>query len=184
MFELMDAYSQNAVIKVLGVGGGGGNAVETDVDLARQPGALDGEIAQVEVPAGDPSRVLQVGQFEPGVTDLGQDSEQDLGRPELGGPGPGLGGATGTAGAAMLYGVDLAIVGAGGTARAIAAAASSMCTAPAANAVSNSMAPSRAMNVSIANPIWAGLSTSRPMATSGTKTTPLVRSVGSDCSSP
>ncbi len=27
MFELMDAYSQNAVIKVLGVGGGGGNAV-------------------------------------------------------------------------------------------------------------------------------------------------------------
>jgi cell division protein FtsZ len=29
MFELMDAYSQNAVIKVLGVGGGGGNAVRT-----------------------------------------------------------------------------------------------------------------------------------------------------------
>jgi len=28
MFELMDAYSQNAVIKVIGVGGGGGNAVE------------------------------------------------------------------------------------------------------------------------------------------------------------
>jgi cell division protein FtsZ len=28
MFELMDAYSQNAVIKVLGVGGGGGNAVK------------------------------------------------------------------------------------------------------------------------------------------------------------
>ncbi len=27
MFELMDGYSQNAVIKVLGVGGGGGNAV-------------------------------------------------------------------------------------------------------------------------------------------------------------
>ena len=27
MFELMDAVSQNAVIKVLGVGGGGGNAV-------------------------------------------------------------------------------------------------------------------------------------------------------------
>jgi cell division protein FtsZ len=26
-FELMDAYSQNAVIKVIGVGGGGGNAV-------------------------------------------------------------------------------------------------------------------------------------------------------------
>ena len=28
MFELMDAYSQNAVIKVMGVGGGGGNALE------------------------------------------------------------------------------------------------------------------------------------------------------------
>ena len=27
MFELMDAYSQSAVIKVMGVGGGGGNAV-------------------------------------------------------------------------------------------------------------------------------------------------------------
>ncbi|MFK8067117.1 MAG: cell division protein FtsZ [Gammaproteobacteria bacterium] len=28
MFELMDSFSQNAVIKVIGVGGGGGNAVE------------------------------------------------------------------------------------------------------------------------------------------------------------
>ena len=28
MFELMDSYSQSAVIKVVGVGGGGGNAVE------------------------------------------------------------------------------------------------------------------------------------------------------------
>lgn len=28
MFELMDGYSQNAVIKVIGVGGGGGNAVK------------------------------------------------------------------------------------------------------------------------------------------------------------
>src|SRR3970282_2981028 len=27
MFELMDGYSQTAVIKVLGIGGGGGNAV-------------------------------------------------------------------------------------------------------------------------------------------------------------
>ena len=26
MFELMDAHSQTAVIKVIGVGGGGGNA--------------------------------------------------------------------------------------------------------------------------------------------------------------
>jgi len=28
MFELMDAYGQSAVIKVIGVGGGGGNAVQ------------------------------------------------------------------------------------------------------------------------------------------------------------
>ncbi|MCK5887729.1 MAG: cell division protein FtsZ, partial [Alcanivorax sp.] len=26
-FELMDAYGQNAIIKVVGIGGGGGNAV-------------------------------------------------------------------------------------------------------------------------------------------------------------
>ncbi len=32
MFELMDAYSENAVIKVIGVGGGGGNAVQHMVD--------------------------------------------------------------------------------------------------------------------------------------------------------
>ncbi len=32
MFELMDSYSQNAVIKVIGVGGGGGNAVQHMVD--------------------------------------------------------------------------------------------------------------------------------------------------------
>ncbi|HSP00279.1 MAG TPA: cell division protein FtsZ, partial [Thioalkalivibrio sp.] len=28
MFELMDTFPQNAVIKVVGVGGGGGNAVQ------------------------------------------------------------------------------------------------------------------------------------------------------------
>ena len=28
MFELMDSYLQNAVIKVIGIGGGGSNAVE------------------------------------------------------------------------------------------------------------------------------------------------------------
>ncbi len=34
MFELMDSYSQNAVIKVIGVGGGGGNAVKHMVSAA------------------------------------------------------------------------------------------------------------------------------------------------------
>jgi cell division GTPase FtsZ len=32
MFELMDAHSSTAVIKVIGVGGGGGNAVAHMVD--------------------------------------------------------------------------------------------------------------------------------------------------------
>lgn len=32
MFELMDAFSDNAVIKVMGIGGGGGNAVQHMVD--------------------------------------------------------------------------------------------------------------------------------------------------------
>ncbi len=32
MFELMDSYSQNAVIKVIGIGGGGGNAVQHMVE--------------------------------------------------------------------------------------------------------------------------------------------------------
>ena len=32
MFELVDAYGQSAVIKVIGVGGGGGNAVQHMVD--------------------------------------------------------------------------------------------------------------------------------------------------------
>ena len=34
MFELMDNYAQNAVIKVIGVGGGGGNAVQHMVEAA------------------------------------------------------------------------------------------------------------------------------------------------------
>ncbi len=34
MFELMDSYSQSAVIKVIGVGGGGGNAVSHMVQAA------------------------------------------------------------------------------------------------------------------------------------------------------
>ncbi len=34
MFELIDAYSQNAVIKVIGVGGGGGNAVQHMINSA------------------------------------------------------------------------------------------------------------------------------------------------------
>ena len=38
MFELMDAHSQSAVIKVIGVGGGGGNAVAHMVEAFEDPG--------------------------------------------------------------------------------------------------------------------------------------------------
>ena len=31
MFELMDGYSESAIIKVIGIGGGGGNAVALSV---------------------------------------------------------------------------------------------------------------------------------------------------------
>src|ERR1700683_2536434 len=37
MFELMDSYSQSAVIKVLGVGGGGGTAVSHMVQAGADP---------------------------------------------------------------------------------------------------------------------------------------------------
>ncbi len=62
MFELMDAYSQNAVIKVLGVGGGGGNAVAHMMDSG-----IDGVefiCANTDAQALDNSRVrtsLQIG---------------------------------------------------------------------------------------------------------------------------
>src|ERR1700727_2532293 len=40
MFELMDAYSQSAVIKVIGVGGGGGNAVSHMVSSGIEGGVF------------------------------------------------------------------------------------------------------------------------------------------------
>ena len=36
MFELMDSYSQSAIIKVLGVGGGGGTAVSHMVSAGHE----------------------------------------------------------------------------------------------------------------------------------------------------
>ena len=53
MFELMDTYSQSAVIKVLGVGGGGGNAVSHMVQAG-----LEGETVQ-HVRALRPTAVAQ-----------------------------------------------------------------------------------------------------------------------------
>ncbi|GIR42769.1 MAG: hypothetical protein CM15mP53_06850 [Ectothiorhodospiraceae bacterium] len=33
MFEIVNNYNQNAVIKVIGVGGGGGNAIILDAEI-------------------------------------------------------------------------------------------------------------------------------------------------------
>ncbi len=44
MFELVDATNQTAIIKVIGVGGGGGNAVE-------QGEALEAQVVFVPNPA-------------------------------------------------------------------------------------------------------------------------------------
>jgi cell division protein FtsZ len=53
MFELMDGYSQNAVIKVIGVGGGGGNAVQHMV-----PTGSRGWSSSVPIPMRRPSTTL------------------------------------------------------------------------------------------------------------------------------
>lgn len=62
MFELMDSYTQNAVIKVIGVGGGGGNAVRHMVDAKIE--GVDFIVANTDAQAlkecGAPN-VLQLG---------------------------------------------------------------------------------------------------------------------------
>ncbi|MDH3812253.1 MAG: cell division protein FtsZ, partial [Gammaproteobacteria bacterium] len=62
MFELMDAHSQSAVIKVIGVGGGGGNAVGHMVDAGIE--GVDFICANTDSQALKGSRVrtsLQIG---------------------------------------------------------------------------------------------------------------------------
>ena len=62
MFELMDAHSQSAVIKVIGVGGGGGNAVAHMVDTGIE--GVDFICANTDAQALKGSRVrtsLQIG---------------------------------------------------------------------------------------------------------------------------
>ena len=49
MFELMDAYSQSAVIKVVGVGGGGGNSLSRMKEI----GIRGGELTAVNTDAQD-----------------------------------------------------------------------------------------------------------------------------------
>ncbi|MCH7536512.1 MAG: cell division protein FtsZ [Proteobacteria bacterium] len=79
MFELMDAHSQSAVIKVIGVGGGGGNAVahmvETGID------GVDFICANTDSQALKGSRARTSLQIGCNITKgLGAGSDPDIGR--------------------------------------------------------------------------------------------------------
>lgn len=79
MFELMDSYSQSAVIKVLGVGGGGGNAVqhmvETDIE------GVEFICANTDAQALDAMRSRTTLQLGNSITKgLGAGANPDIGR--------------------------------------------------------------------------------------------------------
>ncbi|MDM8568652.1 cell division protein FtsZ [Thiotrichales bacterium HSG1] len=78
MFELMDTYSQNAVIKVIGVGGGGGNAVEH---------MLQGDIEGVEFICANTDAQALKNSSARTILQLGTDVTKGLGagaNPEIG----------------------------------------------------------------------------------------------------
>ena len=78
-FELMDAYSQGAVIKVIGVGGGGGNAVEHMV--TQQIEGVDFIVANTDAQALKISSARTVLQLGTNITKgLGAGANPDLGR--------------------------------------------------------------------------------------------------------
>lgn len=77
-FELVDTYSQNAVIKVIGVGGGGGNAVEH---------MLSGSIDGVEFVCANTDAQALKGSSARTILQLGTDITKGLGagaNPEVG----------------------------------------------------------------------------------------------------
>ncbi len=79
MFELMDAYSQNAIIKVIGVGGGGGNAVEHMVSANID--GVDFICANTDAQALKNSSARTVLQLGSGVTKgLGAGANPEIGR--------------------------------------------------------------------------------------------------------
>ena len=79
MFELMDAHSQNAVIKVIGVGGGGGNAVAHMVDAGIE--GVDFICANTDSQALKGSHVRTSLQIGCNITKgLGAGSNPDIGR--------------------------------------------------------------------------------------------------------
>ncbi len=79
MFELMDGHSQSAVIKVIGVGGGGGNAVGHMVDTGIE--GVDFICANTDSQALKGSRVRTSLQIGCNITKgLGAGSDPDIGR--------------------------------------------------------------------------------------------------------
>ena len=79
MFELMDAYSQNAVIKVIGVGGGGGNAVKHMADCGIE--GVDFVCANTDAQALRGSNVRTALQIGCNITKgLGAGADPDVGR--------------------------------------------------------------------------------------------------------
>jgi len=79
MFELMDAHSESAVIKVIGVGGGGGNAVGHMVDTGIE--GVDFICANTDSQALKGSRVRTSLQIGCNITKgLGAGADPDIGR--------------------------------------------------------------------------------------------------------
>jgi len=79
MFELMDAHSQSAVIKVIGVGGGGGNAVAHMVNTGIE--GVDFICANTDAQALNSARVRTALQIGCNITKgLGAGADPDIGR--------------------------------------------------------------------------------------------------------
>jgi cell division protein FtsZ len=79
MFELMDAHSQSAVIKVIGVGGGGGNAVAHMVNAGIE--GVDFICANTDAQALGSARVRTALQIGCNITKgLGAGADPDIGR--------------------------------------------------------------------------------------------------------
>ncbi len=79
MFELMDTHSQNAVIKVIGVGGGGNNAVNHMVASTIE--GVDFICANTDAQALKSSNVRTILQLGAGITKgLGAGADPDVGR--------------------------------------------------------------------------------------------------------
>ncbi|AUB80125.1 cell division protein FtsZ [Candidatus Thiodictyon syntrophicum] len=79
MFEMMDTHSQSAVIKVIGVGGGGGNAVNHMVDSTIE--GVDFICANTDAQALKGSRVKTILQLGSGITKgLGAGANPEVGK--------------------------------------------------------------------------------------------------------